>query len=154
MEEFIQIGSSVKSCDLWDISVIKKSQSTASLIEIIQCFPLLEKFVFFGNSYTNSTTVKELLKLPQFLKLKRFKLGKITEEFDIETFYHTFLKKNETMDVVLCFDYGISEAYKQKILKIIDEILESNSNDFWPPYFSGQWDNELHEKLHALNFRD
>uniref|UniRef100_A0A914RAR0 DUF38 domain-containing protein n=1 Tax=Panagrolaimus davidi TaxID=227884 RepID=A0A914RAR0_9BILA len=153
MEKFIQIGLSVKSCDLWDISVIKENQSTASLIEIIQCFPLLEKFVCFGNR-TNSTTVKELLKLPQFLKLKSFQLGNITEEFDIETFYHTFLKKNKTMDVVLCFDYGISESYKQKVLKIINEILESNSNDFWSPYFGGPWNNELHEKLHALNYRD
>uniref|UniRef100_A0A914PDT3 Uncharacterized protein n=1 Tax=Panagrolaimus davidi TaxID=227884 RepID=A0A914PDT3_9BILA len=144
------IGSSVKSCELFDVVVKSVNKNCeASLSEIIQCFPLLENFTFSGGSVSvpvSSKTVKELLKIPHFFNIKYFFLQNISDKFDINEFYNSFLKKNKTMDVKLSFDSNISETFKQKLSTIVNEILESETTDFWPPMFYGRF-GEIKNKL-------
>uniref|UniRef100_A0A914PGH7 Uncharacterized protein n=1 Tax=Panagrolaimus davidi TaxID=227884 RepID=A0A914PGH7_9BILA len=150
------IGSSVKTCELFDVVVKSVDKNDeASLSEIIQCFPLLENFTFSGGSVSvpvSSKTVKELLKIPHFFNIKYFFLQNISDEFDIDEFYHLFLMENKTMDVKLSFDSNISEDFKQKLTTIVNEILESETTDFWPPMFYGKF-GEIKNKLSAARVR-
>uniref|UniRef100_A0A914PM07 Uncharacterized protein n=1 Tax=Panagrolaimus davidi TaxID=227884 RepID=A0A914PM07_9BILA len=149
------IGSFVKICEFFDVFVKSNNQNDASLAEIIQCFPMLEDFTLSGSSISlniSSKTVNELLKLRHFSKIKYFFLQNISDKFDIDEFYHLFLKKNKTMDVKLSFDSNISETFKQKLSTIVNEILESETTDFWPPMFYGKF-GEIKNKLSDARVR-
>uniref|UniRef100_A0A914PQX2 Uncharacterized protein n=1 Tax=Panagrolaimus davidi TaxID=227884 RepID=A0A914PQX2_9BILA len=97
-------------------------------------------------------TMKELLKIPNFLKLDVFCMNRILENFDIETFYN-YMKKNKTTFVWLKFVDPMSEEYKNRLENIIDEIIATKKFDYKPPYiyFPGL-DGEKYETLQKLYF--
>uniref|UniRef100_A0A914PCV9 DUF38 domain-containing protein n=1 Tax=Panagrolaimus davidi TaxID=227884 RepID=A0A914PCV9_9BILA len=154
----MHIRASVKNCKFSSVTIKNDDGSNASLAEIIQCFPLLEKFEFTGesvSSHITATTVKELIKIPHFSNIKKFTLHHIPAEFDIEEFYVSFLKKNKTMDIELLFDENNSDAYNQRVETVMNKILlESKINDIWPPIiFYGTIINELTLKLYSAHKR-
>uniref|UniRef100_A0AC35G7E7 Uncharacterized protein n=1 Tax=Panagrolaimus sp. PS1159 TaxID=55785 RepID=A0AC35G7E7_9BILA len=134
-DHLLFFGGTVKSCNFVNVSVKKNIHNVLSFAETVQNLPVVEKFIFWTGSYSSitSTTVKELLKVPNFYKIKTLKLRNISDEFDIEEFYQLFLKTNKTMKVAIWFNRDVSDVYKQKIREISKEILESESNDFLPP---------------------
>uniref|UniRef100_A0A914PJC2 Uncharacterized protein n=1 Tax=Panagrolaimus davidi TaxID=227884 RepID=A0A914PJC2_9BILA len=141
IEQLSLIGSSVKTCDLFNVSVKKNDQTNASFEEIIQCLPNVEKFQLRGHLdhlRMTSKGVKELSKVLQSSKIKYLFLCDVAEMFDIEEFYQLFLKDNKTMHINLGFIYYISEAYKERLSTIVNTILnESKLKYFYPPIIHG-----------------
>uniref|UniRef100_A0A914QGS3 Uncharacterized protein n=1 Tax=Panagrolaimus davidi TaxID=227884 RepID=A0A914QGS3_9BILA len=117
--------------------------------------PLIESIIFHQSNTSDitTTTVKELFEFPNFYKMRKFCLLDVSENFDIETFYHLFLKKNKTMYVYLKLNDNISEKYKQKLETIMNQILELKSNEFWPPIIYGPLNYKMESALHSANFK-
>uniref|UniRef100_A0A914R3R3 Uncharacterized protein n=1 Tax=Panagrolaimus davidi TaxID=227884 RepID=A0A914R3R3_9BILA len=63
------------------------------------------------------------------------KLYGIPEVFDVETFF-AYLKKNKYTKFNLYFAGSISEEYKVRIEKIVDEILQTKYHDYKPPFIT------------------
>uniref|UniRef100_A0A914QY78 Uncharacterized protein n=1 Tax=Panagrolaimus davidi TaxID=227884 RepID=A0A914QY78_9BILA len=149
-DQLLLFGGTVKSCYFENVSVKKNDHNEVSFAEIVQSLPMVEEFTFDAESDSSftSTTVKELLKIPHFYKIKTLKLGNVSDEFDIEEFYQLFLKANKTMEIGIWFNWDVSDIYKQKIEEITKEILESESNDFFPPVLYGIYADgmKLYEK--------
>uniref|UniRef100_A0A914QFS0 Uncharacterized protein n=1 Tax=Panagrolaimus davidi TaxID=227884 RepID=A0A914QFS0_9BILA len=85
------------------------------------------------DSSITSTTVNELLKIPKFHELDYLSLLEIHGAFDINLFYK-HIKKNKHTKFILHFDDSVSEAYKNRLETIIDEILEAVNHDYQIPY--------------------
>uniref|UniRef100_A0A914P464 Uncharacterized protein n=1 Tax=Panagrolaimus davidi TaxID=227884 RepID=A0A914P464_9BILA len=83
-------------------------------------------------SSITSKTMKELLKIPHFSKVKFLSMKKIAESFDIETFY-AYMKKNKFTKFALYFDESISNAYKNRLEAINNEILATKMFNYTPP---------------------
>uniref|UniRef100_A0AC34FB38 Uncharacterized protein n=1 Tax=Panagrolaimus sp. ES5 TaxID=591445 RepID=A0AC34FB38_9BILA len=117
---------------------------------ILASLPKLKKLIFRHppTFHNDSKTVAELLKIPHLKNLVGFVLDKLSESFDIETFFE-YLKKNNKTCVVLIFNNPLSEEYKQKLQAIIDKILDAElPRSYKPPYidFEGQLrGDELYE---------
>uniref|UniRef100_A0A914PBB7 Uncharacterized protein n=1 Tax=Panagrolaimus davidi TaxID=227884 RepID=A0A914PBB7_9BILA len=140
INQLVFIGNSIKICDFYNISVKNDDGIDASLAEIIQCLPNVEDFKLQCPRFslrTSSTEFKKLCEILHLSKIKKFTLHHILGELDIEQFYEQFLKINKTVDVKLWFKSNISETYKQKLETIAYKILESKSDEFWPPIFYG-----------------
>uniref|UniRef100_A0A914QG66 DUF72 domain-containing protein n=1 Tax=Panagrolaimus davidi TaxID=227884 RepID=A0A914QG66_9BILA len=80
-----------------------------------------------------SKTFNELLKIPHFSKLQSFSLKNIPDTFDIESFY-TYMKKNKTTKFYLIFDKSVSEAHKNRLEEMIDEIRSTKVSSFQIPF--------------------
>uniref|UniRef100_A0A914QHQ9 DUF38 domain-containing protein n=1 Tax=Panagrolaimus davidi TaxID=227884 RepID=A0A914QHQ9_9BILA len=143
IEQLSLIGSSVKTCELLNVTVKKNDQTIASFEEIIQCLPNVEEFQLRGHLdhlRMTSKGVKELSKVLQSSKIKKLFLRDVAEMFDIEEFYQLFLKDNKTMQIDLGFIYHISEAYNERLSTIINTILdESKLKYFYPPIIIGSF---------------
>uniref|UniRef100_A0AC34FLA4 DUF38 domain-containing protein n=1 Tax=Panagrolaimus sp. ES5 TaxID=591445 RepID=A0AC34FLA4_9BILA len=159
LEQISTLKSSVKFLHLNMVMLISQNNKKISFAKIIENLQFLEIFIFhpinvlmmdktihYDAFETNS--VKELLKIPHFTNLKKLELCNISGNFEIETFYYSFLKTNKIMDVHLRFLGEISEDYKQKISTIIDEILElASENNFWPPHIRAYIDPKKEDNL-------
>uniref|UniRef100_A0AC34FYK2 Uncharacterized protein n=1 Tax=Panagrolaimus sp. ES5 TaxID=591445 RepID=A0AC34FYK2_9BILA len=86
-------------------------------------------------STISSETFNELLKCPHFPKLKFFSFSHIPEAFDLDSFYG-YMKKNKFTEFELCFDDSISDAYKNRLVEIIDEILANEERDYKTPFIN------------------
>uniref|UniRef100_A0A914NZN3 Uncharacterized protein n=1 Tax=Panagrolaimus davidi TaxID=227884 RepID=A0A914NZN3_9BILA len=73
----------------------------------------------------------------------------LSEDFDIDTFY-SFIKKNNTR-ISLCFSHTISEAYKNHLEAIIDEIIEAKNHAYI--YFHGLEDTKNNKMWDLFNKR-
>uniref|UniRef100_A0A914Q801 Uncharacterized protein n=1 Tax=Panagrolaimus davidi TaxID=227884 RepID=A0A914Q801_9BILA len=80
-------------------------------------------------------TMKELIKLPNFMKLDVFTLCNLSEFFDIDAFY-SYMKKNPRTKLFLTFDDQITDAFKNRLKTIIDEILETKHFNYKPPFIN------------------
>uniref|UniRef100_A0AC35FWN9 Uncharacterized protein n=1 Tax=Panagrolaimus sp. PS1159 TaxID=55785 RepID=A0AC35FWN9_9BILA len=122
--------------------------------KIFEAFFNAKIFNFYSNSFQNFTskTFNELLKIPHFSKLQSMNLTNIPEVFDIEAFY-VYMKKSKTTKFLLQFDNLISEAYKNRLEEIIDEILSTKVINYKPPFihFEGL-DREKEFRLFAKYF--
>uniref|UniRef100_A0A914PSI1 Uncharacterized protein n=1 Tax=Panagrolaimus davidi TaxID=227884 RepID=A0A914PSI1_9BILA len=92
-------------------------------------------------------TMKELSKLSHFLKLDDFTLDNVSEAFDINAFY-SYMKKNRHTKFYISFFPQPSDAFKNRLETIVDEILETKRFNYKPPviYFTGL-DFEKYRKL-------
>uniref|UniRef100_A0A914Y2X2 Uncharacterized protein n=1 Tax=Panagrolaimus superbus TaxID=310955 RepID=A0A914Y2X2_9BILA len=82
---------------------------------------------------TTKNTFKELWKISHLTNYDFLNLYNIPENFDIDCFY-SFMKKNKITDVALKFSAEISEEYKTHLEAIVDEIIETESHEYRPPY--------------------
>uniref|UniRef100_A0AC35FMA4 Uncharacterized protein n=1 Tax=Panagrolaimus sp. PS1159 TaxID=55785 RepID=A0AC35FMA4_9BILA len=98
--------------------------------------------------YDFSNTVKELLKIPRFKNLYFFCCTGLNESFDIGTFFEYLKKSNQTI-VALAFTGTISEEYKEKLARIVDEILDADSPRTYAPPFIG-YNGQLRVKQRAI----
>uniref|UniRef100_A0AC35GLG7 Uncharacterized protein n=1 Tax=Panagrolaimus sp. PS1159 TaxID=55785 RepID=A0AC35GLG7_9BILA len=86
-----------------------------------------------------STTVNELVNIPHFRELDYVSLKNIPETFDIEAF-NAYIKQNQQTLFEFFFDGPVSEVYKNRLEKVIDEIIQTanNENDGqWPTFDPG-----------------
>uniref|UniRef100_A0A914Q9A9 Uncharacterized protein n=1 Tax=Panagrolaimus davidi TaxID=227884 RepID=A0A914Q9A9_9BILA len=76
-----------------------------------------------------SKTFNELTKISHFANLNLLILDYLHEDFDAEDFY-----KNQSTFCELHFDRSISDVYKNRIKKILDEIIATEEFDYKPPF--------------------
>uniref|UniRef100_A0A914Q9R1 DUF38 domain-containing protein n=1 Tax=Panagrolaimus davidi TaxID=227884 RepID=A0A914Q9R1_9BILA len=143
--------SSAEKIQFISVCVKNDDGSNVAVEKIVEIAVKAKKITFRGGSMT-SETMKELLKIPNFLKLVEFFMTDIHENFDLETFYN-YMKKNKATKIWLRFDNQISEAYKNRIETIIDEIITTKEFIYKPPmiYFSAL-DHEKFETLRTIYF--
>uniref|UniRef100_A0AC35GT17 Uncharacterized protein n=1 Tax=Panagrolaimus sp. PS1159 TaxID=55785 RepID=A0AC35GT17_9BILA len=87
--------------------------------------------------------------MPHFSKLLSMNLSNTPEVFDIKNFY-VYMKLNKTF--FLLFYNPISKAYKNRVEKIIDEIISTEILNYKPPFidFDG---HEKGKKFQLYNLR-
>uniref|UniRef100_A0A914QJ39 Uncharacterized protein n=1 Tax=Panagrolaimus davidi TaxID=227884 RepID=A0A914QJ39_9BILA len=117
------------------------------LLEDIVTIAVNAKSVEITDPTITSKTMKELTKLPNFLRLDACTLYNLTDVFDINAFY-SYMKKNQHTKCFLEFDEQISDAFKNQLKTIVDEILETRQFNYKPPFinFIGL-DSQKYEKL-------
>uniref|UniRef100_A0AC34GXY1 Uncharacterized protein n=1 Tax=Panagrolaimus sp. ES5 TaxID=591445 RepID=A0AC34GXY1_9BILA len=153
LNELTFFGSNVDSLDLRKVTVTYENGTNVEFEKIIQLFPKLEYLNYDPPSHgfaINSKTFKELLKNPQFLKLKGCTFLDTPEDFDLDAFYE-YMKKNKDTSIELSFCDELSEAYCNRLQTIVNEIVESETHDYNIPkiFFNGQ-DEKYRKKLWEL----
>uniref|UniRef100_A0A914QKC8 Uncharacterized protein n=1 Tax=Panagrolaimus davidi TaxID=227884 RepID=A0A914QKC8_9BILA len=98
-----------------------------------------------SHSYITKNTVKELLETPHFSKLYHFHFDRLPEVFDVDAIF-AYLKYTK---FCLHFAGTISEEYKVRIEKIVDEILQTETHDYKPPLIT--FDGLAAEKKRKMN---
>uniref|UniRef100_A0AC34FUI9 Uncharacterized protein n=1 Tax=Panagrolaimus sp. ES5 TaxID=591445 RepID=A0AC34FUI9_9BILA len=124
-----------------DIVVKNDDGSDVAFEKLVETLPKMKTITYkHGNSLSNitSATFKELLKIPHFSKLNSLYLENIPEVFDLDAFYG-YVKQNKLVQFNLEFHDSISDAYKNRLEEIIDEILSAKKHDYMPPliHYSG-----------------
>uniref|UniRef100_A0A914Q042 Uncharacterized protein n=1 Tax=Panagrolaimus davidi TaxID=227884 RepID=A0A914Q042_9BILA len=129
-------------------------ETAVSLETLFTALPKVKKFTYYLpdnslNIITTKTAV-ELLKIPHFLSLDQFKIGKIPEIFDIKSFY-CHIKKNKKTKIHLDFSDRICDEYKTRLQTIVDEILEKENRNYKVPWiYFPRITNSSREKMHDL----
>uniref|UniRef100_A0A914PG81 Uncharacterized protein n=1 Tax=Panagrolaimus davidi TaxID=227884 RepID=A0A914PG81_9BILA len=117
-------------------SVVRnKNDETVPLEKLVKGLPKIKKINLSDNptfSSITSNTVKELFKIPRISKVTDVILWKLPETFDLETFY-IYFKKNKHTKFRIRFRDAISEAYKIRIVEIVDEIIATENHDYKIP---------------------
>uniref|UniRef100_A0A914P8Y9 Uncharacterized protein n=1 Tax=Panagrolaimus davidi TaxID=227884 RepID=A0A914P8Y9_9BILA len=129
--------SSAERIRFIDVNV-RDAESTDVPIEDIVAIAVNAKYVYVTKPIITRKTMKELTKLPNFTKVDNFTLNNLSEAFDIEAFY-SYMKKNQHTKFYIRFDPQISDAFKNRLKTIVDEILETKQFNYKPPcfYFTG-----------------
>uniref|UniRef100_A0AC34F3N0 Uncharacterized protein n=1 Tax=Panagrolaimus sp. ES5 TaxID=591445 RepID=A0AC34F3N0_9BILA len=135
-------NSNVSCSRLIHVNVKYENGKNMAFEKFFELFPKIEHFYYFPPSNGSAILLKtftELLKNPQFSKLKRCSLLDTPEDFDIEAFYK-YMKKNKNTSIELFFCDTISEAYCNQLHIIVNEIVEAKTHEFKPPFigFPGQ----------------
>uniref|UniRef100_A0AC34FVH5 Uncharacterized protein n=1 Tax=Panagrolaimus sp. ES5 TaxID=591445 RepID=A0AC34FVH5_9BILA len=94
-----------------------------------------------------TNTVKELLENPHLSNLVYFEVCNLSELFDIETFMK-FMKKTRDTLFDLHFCPPLSEAFKNRLDEMIDEILESKTCNMKLDFHG--LDEEKRKKIESL----
>uniref|UniRef100_A0A914QH22 Uncharacterized protein n=1 Tax=Panagrolaimus davidi TaxID=227884 RepID=A0A914QH22_9BILA len=119
------------------VTVKHSDGSIVSFENVFKAFINAKKFEFNSDSTLpniTSKTFNELVKTPHFSKLQSMILYNIPEVFDIENFY-VYMKKNNTTKFWIEFVKSVSALYKNRLEKIIDEILSTKVFNYKPPFF-------------------
>uniref|UniRef100_A0A914PVZ2 Uncharacterized protein n=1 Tax=Panagrolaimus davidi TaxID=227884 RepID=A0A914PVZ2_9BILA len=131
------IITSAEQIDFINVTVKHADSSDVSLEDII-AIAVNAKHVYVNKPTITSKTMKELTKLPHFTKLDYFILCNLSEVFNIDAFY-SYMKKNRHTKFYIRFDEQVSDAFKNRLETIVDEILETKEFNYIPPviYFTG-----------------
>uniref|UniRef100_A0A914QH66 Uncharacterized protein n=1 Tax=Panagrolaimus davidi TaxID=227884 RepID=A0A914QH66_9BILA len=116
----------------FDNVVVKHADSSDVPLEDIVTVAVNAKSVYVDKPTITPKTMKKLTKLSHFLKLDGFHLSDLTEVFDIDEFYG-YMKKNLRTKFCIGFDPQISDAFKNRVEAIVDEILETGQFNYKPP---------------------
>uniref|UniRef100_A0AC34F7W8 DUF38 domain-containing protein n=1 Tax=Panagrolaimus sp. ES5 TaxID=591445 RepID=A0AC34F7W8_9BILA len=133
--EHIFISLAAKRIIYRDIVVKTADGSIVPFEKLVEAVPKVKKITFKhenSRSNINSKTFTELLKIPHFSKLQRLNLENIPEVFDFDAFYG-YMKKNKFIKFDLEFSASISDAYKNRVETIIDEILQTEKHTYRVP---------------------
>uniref|UniRef100_A0A914QBT1 Uncharacterized protein n=1 Tax=Panagrolaimus davidi TaxID=227884 RepID=A0A914QBT1_9BILA len=126
--------------------IVKHADSSDIPLEDIIAIAVNAKFVSVDKPTITAKTMKELTKLANFLKLDGLTLSHLTEVFDIDVFYD-YMKKNQHTKFYISFFPQPSDAFKNRLKTIADEILETKEFDYKPHviYFTGVGLQKLHQ---------
>uniref|UniRef100_A0AC34FMS1 Uncharacterized protein n=1 Tax=Panagrolaimus sp. ES5 TaxID=591445 RepID=A0AC34FMS1_9BILA len=137
-DEFLFLGSAVEQLALYRSIVRDEDGREVAFETLVECLPNLKNchcsFVAASKN-ASKNTLKEFWKIPHLLTLDSLSFGNITEEFNIDNFV-IFIKQNKNTRIQLYFADTISEAYKNRLEIIIDEIIKTENHDYKPPYIS------------------
>uniref|UniRef100_A0A914Q0Y7 Uncharacterized protein n=1 Tax=Panagrolaimus davidi TaxID=227884 RepID=A0A914Q0Y7_9BILA len=114
--------------------IVKKCDSVIPLEDIVAIAVNAKKFAITKPTIT-SKTMKELTKLSHFSEFDYFTLYDFSEVFDIDEFYD-YLKKNQHTKISIGINPQISDAFKNRLETIIDEILETKQFNYKPPFIN------------------
>jgi hypothetical protein len=143
--DFKFLFSSVKkSIHLCRVTVRNDDGSIVPFEKLLETCTKVKRITFRCDSNVaaiTSKTFNELVKIPHFVELDYICLKNIPETFDIESF-NVYVKQNQQTFFELFFDGPVSEAYKNRLEKVIDEIIQTannENNNYKIPYifFSG-----------------
>uniref|UniRef100_A0A914QKY4 Uncharacterized protein n=1 Tax=Panagrolaimus davidi TaxID=227884 RepID=A0A914QKY4_9BILA len=113
---------------------VKKCDSIIPLEDIV-AIAVKAKEISVDKPTITPKTMKKLSELPNFKKLDNLTLRNLSEVFDIDEF-HGYMKKNFHTKFYLYFDEQISNAFKNRLETIVDEILETKEFNYKPPIIS------------------
>uniref|UniRef100_A0A914QK35 Uncharacterized protein n=1 Tax=Panagrolaimus davidi TaxID=227884 RepID=A0A914QK35_9BILA len=130
--------------------IVKHADSSDVPLEDVVAIAIKACKIWVDKPTITPKTMKELTKLSHFLKLDGFVLYCLTEVFDIDEFYG-YMKKNQHTKLFLTFDEQISDAFKNRLKTIVDEILGTKEFDYKPPVinFTGI-DSQKFNKLYQI----
>uniref|UniRef100_A0A914NYP3 Uncharacterized protein n=1 Tax=Panagrolaimus davidi TaxID=227884 RepID=A0A914NYP3_9BILA len=117
--------SSAEEIDLYDV-IVKLADGSDVPVDDIVAIAINAKSFEFTKPTITPKTMKELTKLSHFSKFDQFGLYDLSEVFDIDAFY-SYMKKNPHTKFYLTFDEQISDAFKNRLKTIVDEILETKN---------------------------
>uniref|UniRef100_A0A914RAX6 Uncharacterized protein n=1 Tax=Panagrolaimus davidi TaxID=227884 RepID=A0A914RAX6_9BILA len=123
--------SSAEKIYLYDV-VVRHTDSSDVPLEDIVAIAVKAKEISVTKPTITSKTMKELLQIPHFAILDHFSLCNLSEVFDIDGFY-VYMKKNQHTKFYISFDPQISDAFKNRLETIVDEILETKQFSYKPP---------------------
>uniref|UniRef100_A0AC34F7R1 Uncharacterized protein n=1 Tax=Panagrolaimus sp. ES5 TaxID=591445 RepID=A0AC34F7R1_9BILA len=149
-DDFCFLASNIEEFYSYNFIVKDENGSSLAFEKLFQILSKVQRVNFdSGTSVSNITSksVEELLKIPHFSTLKYLNLNNIPEAFDLDAFY-IFMKKNKLASFVLSFDDSISEAYKNRLEEIIDEMLSTKNHDYNPCFIS--FSEMIYQKYHEL----
>uniref|UniRef100_A0AC35GVW2 Uncharacterized protein n=1 Tax=Panagrolaimus sp. PS1159 TaxID=55785 RepID=A0AC35GVW2_9BILA len=112
--------------------VVKHADSSDVPLEDIIAIAVNAKSVSADKPTITPKTMKILTKLPNFTELNDLVLYNLFEVFDIDAFY-SYFKKNQHTKFYIKFDPQISDAFKNRLKAIVDEILETKEFDYKQP---------------------
>uniref|UniRef100_A0A914Q1G5 Uncharacterized protein n=1 Tax=Panagrolaimus davidi TaxID=227884 RepID=A0A914Q1G5_9BILA len=117
-------------------------ENAVSLESLFKALPNVKKFTYIlpknSSNIITTKTAEELLKIPHFFRLYGFVISQIPEIFDIKSFFG-YIRENKKTKINLSFSDQISDEYKARLQKIVDEIIETKNRDYKVPmiYFTG-----------------
>uniref|UniRef100_A0AC35FNN1 Uncharacterized protein n=1 Tax=Panagrolaimus sp. PS1159 TaxID=55785 RepID=A0AC35FNN1_9BILA len=112
--------------------IVKHADSSDVPLEDIVAIAIKAEEISFTEPIITSKTMKELTKLPNFSKFYHFVLYNLSEVYDIDAFY-SYMKKNKHTKLSIDFNPQISDAFKNRLETIVDEILETEQFNYKPP---------------------
>uniref|UniRef100_A0AC34FB55 Uncharacterized protein n=1 Tax=Panagrolaimus sp. ES5 TaxID=591445 RepID=A0AC34FB55_9BILA len=136
LDEFSLISSKVENMTLSDTVVKNYYGSTVPFEKLVEELPKIKDLQFSDNHASSSITTftaKKLSEMPHFSQIDYFGLSNIPETFNIETLF-TYIKKNQSTKFFLHFSDSISQAYKNRLEAINDEILETETHEYKIPH--------------------
>uniref|UniRef100_A0A914Y4N2 Uncharacterized protein n=1 Tax=Panagrolaimus superbus TaxID=310955 RepID=A0A914Y4N2_9BILA len=155
--DFLFLASNAEKFSLFCTVVKYPDGSVVPLEKLVDVLPKLKSVELYNNclSCISTETVKELLKAPNFKRIDNIRFLGLPDTFDIDTFF-IFIKKNKHVKISLSFCHEISDAYKNCIGKIFDEIIAEKTHEYLMPYIDCQRldymkNHILREKYYAVN---
>uniref|UniRef100_A0A914PH50 Uncharacterized protein n=1 Tax=Panagrolaimus davidi TaxID=227884 RepID=A0A914PH50_9BILA len=112
--------------------IVKHANSSDVPLEDIIAIAVNAKEISVREPTISPKTMIKLTKLSHFFKIDKFVLNNLCEVFDIDAFY-SYMKKNTHTKFFLKFDEQISDAFKNRLELIVDEILETKHFNFKSP---------------------
>uniref|UniRef100_A0AC34GN21 DUF38 domain-containing protein n=1 Tax=Panagrolaimus sp. ES5 TaxID=591445 RepID=A0AC34GN21_9BILA len=151
-DEFLCITSNVEEIHFRHTVVKNKNGTIVPFEKLLARLPKLDFVVFFNadSSSITSKTAKEVSEILQFSKVEYFELHNLSEVFDIENFL-TYMKKSKGIRFILHFCRPLSEAFKNRLEEMIDEIIDSETCGIYIR-FDGL-DEEKHSIIQILYYR-
>uniref|UniRef100_A0A914P514 Uncharacterized protein n=1 Tax=Panagrolaimus davidi TaxID=227884 RepID=A0A914P514_9BILA len=137
LKDLCFVSSFAEEIRLYLVTVMNEDDSIVAFEKLFETFLKAKNIevMFKTMESITSTTVNELLKNPKFHELDVFSLIDIPGAFDIDLFYK-HIKKNKHTEIIIRFDYSVSESFTNRLRTIIDEILEAEIHDYRIPYIA------------------
>uniref|UniRef100_A0AC35FQY5 Uncharacterized protein n=1 Tax=Panagrolaimus sp. PS1159 TaxID=55785 RepID=A0AC35FQY5_9BILA len=134
--EFLFLSTNVENIVLDCVTVKNENGTIVPLENLVKVLPKVYYInIDRSSSSITSNTVKELLKIPNFSKIDKIVLQDISETFDITMFFE-HIKKCKYTKFFLKFSDTISDAYKNRVESIVDEIVSTKTYSYNPPYIN------------------
>uniref|UniRef100_A0A914PW76 Uncharacterized protein n=1 Tax=Panagrolaimus davidi TaxID=227884 RepID=A0A914PW76_9BILA len=122
-------SGSLKFIDLYSCKIKNSDETFVTVDKLLENLKHLKEFKLIGFNplMFQSDTVKKMFQHFNGFKNVRFlKFGRIEESFDFLSFAE-FLLKNETLSIEFSFYEPISDAYKEVIQNVMNEIKKNPS---------------------------
>uniref|UniRef100_A0AC34FNA5 Uncharacterized protein n=1 Tax=Panagrolaimus sp. ES5 TaxID=591445 RepID=A0AC34FNA5_9BILA len=122
-DAFKLLASSATYVNLESCQIINNDGSTVMLEKILEAVPNLEEFDYSFKT-DNFVNAKNMLDFKNLGNLKKLKLWRIPEAFNLDDF-STFIKDRSDFHFCLIFNNNISDEYKNQLDVLVDAIIES-----------------------------
>uniref|UniRef100_A0A914Q3W0 DUF38 domain-containing protein n=1 Tax=Panagrolaimus davidi TaxID=227884 RepID=A0A914Q3W0_9BILA len=148
-DEFLFVTAKTRGFNSYDLTVVNRDGKEIAFEKLVELIPEVYylDYTFKDDDKTVTVeSVKELLKLPSLPNFRAFRLFNVPEAFDIETFF-AHIKKSKGI-FQLEFAGALSVDYQSRLEAIIDELIETRTFDYIPPFISyPEMDDEKSRKL-------
>uniref|UniRef100_A0A914PRN0 Uncharacterized protein n=1 Tax=Panagrolaimus davidi TaxID=227884 RepID=A0A914PRN0_9BILA len=149
--DFLFLSSNARDVIFYYTVIKYKNGKNVPLEKFVKALPKIKWFAFRDTfDIITTSTVKKLFEISHFLLLDEIILSNLPEAFDIIE-YFAYIKKSKHTKCSFSFSNSLSEAYKNSVERIVDEILETENHDYSRPLINFHGLNrEKYEKLFPL----